>query len=399
MVEEDFRNEISQVSGSRAKIKYYAIGGLSLLAVVVVFTVFSGSLDGSTRSSDADKSAYTVALVDSNPNSDSSFNGGLDNPTLSQLKPDVNTGSSKREKASKATADQPELMSPEEQKSLSSRMGSESFVVYNAAEMAKMSSMAAGQRVNPASTVGLSKEDQLKQTIANALQGGANDRFSAASFQSTVDVTDASQLLDLEYTILQGKHINAILETPINSNLPGQIKAIVSHDVYGEKSNIVLVPKGSRLIGTYNSATEQGQVRVYVIWTRIITPAHVNIMVNSGGADDLGLSGLAGHVNNHFFKRFGSAMLMSLIGGSIQAMGVASTDQANSGATLREGMGQQFNQMAGQELSKSMNIPPTISLPQGAQVTVMVQRDLKFTNVKSAYRGGRPAAATELQSH
>ena len=260
------------------------------------------------------------------------------------------------------------------------------MVYQNAEEMKRLTTQNLSQEVNHQTP--MTRAEILKKALQASTQpaGTANDNFARGAYTASVDVAQARKLSELEYTILQGKHINAVLETPINSNLPGQIKAVVSNDVYGEKGNIVLVPKGSRLIGTYNSATAQGQVRVYVVWTRIITPAHVEIMVNSAGADDLGLAGLEGHVNNHFFKRFGSAILMSLIGGAAQTIGVGPQDQQNSLSTQRDNVGQQINQMSSVELSKTMNIPPTISLPQGAQVTVMVQRDLKFDNVKSAYQ-------------
>ena len=117
-------------------------------------------------------------------------------------------------------------------------------------------------------------------------------------------------------TVTQGTLIPAVLETAIDTNVPGYVRAVVSQDVRSFDGTRVLVPRSSRLIGQYQSGIQGGQKRAYVIWTRLIRPdgASVNLASPAIGFD--GTTGLAGKVSGDgFFSRFGSAMLLSVVGG------------------------------------------------------------------------------------
>jgi len=165
--------------------------------------------------------------------------------------------------------------------------------------------------------------------------------------------------------------IPAILETAINTDVPGFVRAVVSQDVRSFDGTRVLVPRSSRLIGQYQSGVQQGQKRAYVIWTRLIRPdgASVNIASPAVGFD--GTTGLEGDVNNHFFRRFGSAMLLSVVGG-LGAIASGGTSVVLGGA------GQSAASIAAQQDGQ---IGPTIRVRMGEPIRVFTARDLDFTTV------------------
>lgn len=118
----------------------------------------------------------------------------------------------------------------------------------------------------------------------------------------------ASQLRDPSNTIIEGTVIAAVLETALNSDLPGYVRAVVTREVKGFDGARTLVPRGSRLIGQYKSGVALGQSRTFVIWTRLVRPDGAMIELASPATDGLGRGGLDGDVNTHFFERFGGAL-------------------------------------------------------------------------------------------
>ena len=178
-----------------------------------------------------------------------------------------------------------------------------------------------------------------------------------------------------EATVPEGAIIPAVLETAINSDLPGYTRALVSRDVRGFDGQSVLIPRGSRLIGQYRSGVALGQSRAFVIWTRLIRPDGATIELAAPGADALGRGGLEGDVDRHFFQRFGSSILFSLIDAGI---GAADDD---SDTQVIVSQSRALGEAALSERSGSFNISPTITVPQGAPIRVIVTRDLDFSDV------------------
>ena len=172
--------------------------------------------------------------------------------------------------------------------------------------------------------------------------------------------------------------IPGILETAINSDLPGQIRAITSQDVYSFDGRRILIPTGTRLIGEYQSEVTRGQKRIFVIWTRLLRDDGVTVRLNCIGTDSLGRSGLTGLVDNKLRERFGSAILLSIVGaGSCYLTGYGSNQYSsgsgNNGSSdsdraaelARETIAQTFSDMANQALAENLKIPPTISVQPG----------------------------------
>jgi len=188
----------------------------------------------------------------------------------------------------------------------------------------------------------------------------------------------SSALGDRECIIAEGKLLDAVLETGINTDHPGMLRALISDDIYGDTGRTVLLPRGSRLIGQYDADVAQGQSRVFVIWQRAIRPDGIDVALGSGGTDALGEAGLAGDVNRHFFTMFGAATLLSIIGASAATVGVGAQDAGNSLAAYRSSMAQGFNEATNNVMGVFVRIKPTITVPPGTTVKVFVARDLYF---------------------
>lgn len=196
---------------------------------------------------------------------------------------------------------------------------------------------------------------------------------SASDFASRIGgvgggTATASSSFDPATTVTQGTMIPAVLETAINTDVPGFVRAVVSQDVRSYDGRRILVPRSSRLIGQYQSGLQAGQKRAYVIWTRLIRPDGVSVALASPGTGFDGSGGLPGKVDTHFFQRFGSAMLLSVIGGL--------STIASGGASLVLGGGQTAASTA---LQQNGQIAPTVRVRMGEPIRVFTARDLDFS--------------------
>ena len=203
-------------------------------------------------------------------------------------------------------------------------------------------------------------------------------RFANSQNKSESSVS-ATKIAHPEKTIAQGELIHAVLETAINSDLPGMVRAVVTEPVYSYVGSDVLLPKGSRLVGQYASLAGNGSAtnRVYIMWNRVITPKGTSVMINSPSSDGLGTSGQgADSIDSHFWHVFGNATLMSIIGAGTANLGVTPGDQPNSSDAYRGAIADSFQQTAGKMLSQNMNIAPTLHINQGARINVFVAKDI-----------------------
>lgn len=185
----------------------------------------------------------------------------------------------------------------------------------------------------------------------------------------------ASILPNQPYLLTKGNIIPCVLQTAMDSTLPGFVTCRISQAIVG-KTGIALLDRGTLIVGEFQGSMRQGQERLFVLWTRAETPNGVVIDLDSPAADPLGRSGLDGEVDTHFWQRFGGALLLSLVQGGIQA-GVAQASQQGS-TYINTGS---VEGVAGEALRNSVNIPPTIRKNQGELVSVFVARDLDFSTV------------------
>lgn len=201
----------------------------------------------------------------------------------------------------------------------------------------------------------------------------------AAEFASRVGgvggaPAQARAMVNPSTTVTEGTLIPAILETAINTDVPGFVRAVVSQDVRSFDGKRVLIPRSSRLIGQYQAGVQQGQKRAYVIWTRLIRPDGVSVNIGSPAIAFDGTTGLQGDVNSHFFKRFGSGLLLSVVGG----LGALAT--GGVGGVIVAGGAQGAANSAVQSQGQ---ISPTIRVAMGEPIRVFTARDLDFSQVSN----------------
>jgi type IV secretion system protein TrbI len=187
--------------------------------------------------------------------------------------------------------------------------------------------------------------------------------------------------LSSPYTIFAGSFIPATLVTGINSDLDGLVTALVRNDVYDTVAGkYLLVPQGSKLIGTYNHDIAYGQNRLMIGWNRLIFPNGTSVLLHGQPGTDLqGFSGFSDEVNNHYTRIFGSAFLMGAIfGGTSLAVGNQSTNpyQLSAGATMANQVGAQMSQVGLQIISKGLNVAPTLIIHPGYKFFVAMTADL-----------------------
>jgi type IV secretion system protein VirB10 len=173
----------------------------------------------------------------------------------------------------------------------------------------------------------------------------------------------------------QGKIIPAILGRQINSDLPGRITAYVASDVYDRQGEL-LIPKGATLVGQYDSEIKVGQSRVMFAFERLILPNGYSFDLPAANGSDLaGAAGVTGDVNNHFFKMFGTSLLIALLGEQLQQP-ASVTQVGTSGPTTAAG--QVLSDVAKTILERNRIIPPTITVDQGTRINVEVVADMVF---------------------
>ncbi|MEL7689454.1 TrbI/VirB10 family protein [Citromicrobium bathyomarinum] len=216
----------------------------------------------------------------------------------------------------------------------------------------------------------------LPEGAATTPGGNVSVGGSAADFASRVGgvggtTAQAKPLSNPATTVTEGTLIPAVLETAIDTDVPGFVRAVVSQDVKSFDGKNVLVPRSSRLIGQYQSGLQAGQKRAYVIWTRVIRPDGVSVNLQSPGVGFDGKTGLPGDVDSRFFQRFGSAMLLSVIGG-LSAIG-------SGGASLIIGGGGQA--AAATAAEQDGKLGPVVRVRAGEPIRVFTARDLDFSGV------------------
>ena len=202
--------------------------------------------------------------------------------------------------------------------------------------------------------------------------------FAVKLRPTTTEPTVAMKRADLTYLLKKGTSIGCTLNTMIVTTQPGITRCMVTKDVYSANGRVLLVERGSEIIGEQTSALVQGQARVYVLWSTIETPAGVSVTINSPSADALGASGQEAQVDNHFWQRFGGAIMLSLIKDAIK---FADNRNRNQGGVTFDSSSDSAEDMATEALKNTINIPPTGYVNQGTLVNVMVARDVDFRSV------------------
>lgn len=207
-------------------------------------------------------------------------------------------------------------------------------------------------------------------------QASGDEAFLRAGAKAA-EVRQASVIANPSRTVVQGTLIEASLETAISTRLAGNVTALVSHDVWSFDMSRVLIPRGSRLFGRYDSDVSAGQRRVLIAWDRIVTTDGQSVTLAAYGTDRIGRSGLPGKVRTHFLQRFGTAALISVIG-AVPTLAAAKYADDEVAADTAENVGTDLGNAVNEVMADYLSIPPTISVDQGAVVMIRVDADLEF---------------------
>lgn len=227
---------------------------------------------------------------------------------------------------------------------------------------------------------------------ANSANGGVGPNGVYSQSQNTSFLSDQKKLEHgylsgtvntplAQEELFAGSLIPAVTTAGINSDLPGTVTAMVRQTVYDSRNeHIVLIPQGTRIIGQYSSSVSYGQQRVLVAWNRLIFPNGSNIdLQGMSGADGLGQAGLYDFVDNHYFRIFGSAMLVSMLGVAAQLSQPQNSSVLVSPSLSTQATGSataQLNTVGTNLLNKNLNIAPTLVIAPGFAFNVMVNKTM-----------------------
>ncbi|HHE0548360.1 TPA: type IV secretion system protein VirB10 [Vibrio parahaemolyticus] len=187
----------------------------------------------------------------------------------------------------------------------------------------------------------------------------------------------AGVLYNRNYLLAKGAYLDCVLNTSMNSTVAGMTKCTLTRNIYSDNGTTLLLERGSELTGEYRANVSQGQSRLFVLWDRVKTPHGVVIDLASPATDSLGAGGVDGYVETHFWKRFGGAMMLSLVDD------FAAYVATNGGKNVNnfESSSDAAQNMAAEALKHTINIPPTFYKNQGERVGIVVARDLDFSTV------------------
>lgn len=206
---------------------------------------------------------------------------------------------------------------------------------------------------------------------------------------TVIPAVAASVLPTRRFLLAKGAFIDCTLETAIDSTLPGMTTCITATDTFSADGTVVLLERGTKLVGETRGQAQQGSARIFVLWTEARTPTGVVVPLASPGTDELGRSGLPGEVNRHFWDRFGAAILLTVISGAVQG----AVNSQNSGGSVVVSPSTSTDVMT-EILRSTLNTPPTVTKAQGDRIQVFVARDVDFRPVY-ALRVAGSAATTE----
>lgn len=201
--------------------------------------------------------------------------------------------------------------------------------------------------------------------------------------------TSATQVVNPDDLLMQGTIIRCVLQTRIISDIPGFSSCIVSDPVYSFDGKHMLLPKGSKVLGQYDSGPVGS--RIAVVWNRIVTPTGINVNMSSPGIDNLGGSGLPGYLDSHWPSRISSALLISLMSDAFlyegEKHGPTTTTIGSGGfavqSPFQSNTAQTLQDLSRQAIQQSANRPATLTINQGSIISIYVARDVDFSGVVS----------------
>lgn len=221
----------------------------------------------------------------------------------------------------------------------------------------------------------------LAQTLREEGYGsGGGGKLGGLLSSVSTPATKASMMPDRNLLLAKGTFIDCILETKLDTTVPGMTSCIIPQDIYSANGKVLLIEKGSKAIGEYTGAVENGLNRIFVLWTQVQTPNGVRVNLNSPATDSLGGSGLSGHVDFHWWARFGNALLFTLIQDGFD-FAMNKTTENNGGVNYYQNSQDGMEEIIKEAMRQAGNIPPTLTKNQGERIGIFVARDVDFSSV------------------
>ena len=200
-------------------------------------------------------------------------------------------------------------------------------------------------------------------------------------------VTSAKPLYNPNTLLLRGTYIRCVLESRVITDVPGYTSCVVTEPVYSVNGKRLLLPRGSKVMGSYNSDALIGE-RAAIVWDRITTPTGMDVNMRSPGTDMLGSAGNPGHYSAHWAQRISSALLISLLSDAFKYAGAKNGPQETAvvnGAIYQNpyesNTARTMERLANMALDRNMARPPTVTINQGTILNVYVARDVDFSAV------------------
>lgn len=189
----------------------------------------------------------------------------------------------------------------------------------------------------------------------------------------------ADRLGDRDYLITQGAMIDCILQTRLITTQAGMLTCLATNDTYSTNGKVKLIDRGTKFVGYQQGGISQGQARIFVVWSRLESPNGVIVNLDSPGTGALGEAGLGGYVDHHFWERFGSAIMLSIVGDF--SAWLSNRNNSNGDRVTFENTQQGATDAVSKVLEHTIDIPPTLYKNQGERIGIMVARDLDFSHV------------------
>ena len=192
--------------------------------------------------------------------------------------------------------------------------------------------------------------------------------------------------VDRSRVLTADRYIPAVLENTLNSELPGRAVAVVERPVFGEDERLVLIPAGSRVIGSYRSGAKYGQARLDISWSRILRPDGVTINIDSGAADVMGRAGVPGDLDNRLVEKYGSSFLTSVISAAgtwalagastVSTSALGATETLSPRAQAANRLGNDTDSLAKRMVQDNVDIRPVLTVPAGTRLLIVPSEDI-----------------------
>jgi len=241
-------------------------------------------------------------------------------------------------------------------------------------EAARRSSLIAYGGERDTGSAGVRTSDNGGAAYAGRQPSQPSTNLDTLRQASAIGQAQAHPLPDRNFLITAGSFIPCVLQSAMDSSQPGYVSCIVPRNVYSDNGRVVLMEKGTKIVGEYQGGLNRGQYRLFVLWTRAVTPRGIAIDVASPATDALGRGGMDGRVDNFFWQRFGTALLFSLVE---DAATVGSEAVGNSASNTTRVP----SDAASTILQQNSQIKPVLRKNQGEDVGITVAQDFDFSTV------------------